>query len=198
MNWRWMVVAGVLAAATLVPAYSGLQGQEEPYPLLGKPAPQVLLDLVDGGKFNLAEHKGKDIVVMDFWATWCPPCRASMPIMIEITDKYKAKGVVFYGVNVGDEVDGVKEFLQKTGLKFNVAMDLKNEAASNYGARLIPMSVIVGKDGTIQAAHLGLAPDFPQRFAKELDSLVEGKNLVSAEKKPEPQKAEEAKPPEKK
>jgi len=199
MNWRWMVVACVLAAAALVPAYSGTYGRdEEPYALLGKPAPQVLLDLADGGKFNLAEHKGKDIVVLDFWATWCPPCRASLPIMVEITDKYKSKGVVFYGINGGDDAETVKAFLAKTGLNFPVAMDLMTDVSYNYGARLIPMSVIIGKDGIIQAAHLGLTPDFPQRIAKELDTLVEGKSLIAPEKKPEPKKAEEAKPPEKK
>jgi thiol-disulfide isomerase/thioredoxin len=195
---RSVLVTGLAVACGLLLAYSIVGAQERSYPLLGKTAPGFSLDLAGGGKMSLADHKGKDIVVLDFWATWCPPCRMLMPIMVEVTDKYKSKGVVFYGVDIRESPEAIKAFQEKTALKFTAALDKDGKVSTDYGVDSIPMSVIIDKEGVIQAVHIGLAQDVRERITKELDTLVAGKSLIAPQKAPEPKKPEEKKPPEKK
>jgi len=169
---------------------------ESDYALLGKPAPTFTLDLVGGGKLDLAAHKGKDIVVLDFWATWCPPCRISLPTMVQVMDEYKAKtaadkkdgaektGVVFYGLNQKESESDVRAFFEKMKIEFPVALDTKADVAKAYGVPGFPTSVIIGRDGTVQAVHIGVAPDLEDKLRIELDTLLAGKTLVA----PKPQK----------
>jgi len=190
---RSVLVTGLAVACGLLLAYSIVGAQEPSYPLLGKAAPGFSLDLAGGGKMNLADHKGKDIVVLDFWATWCPPCRTLMPIMVDVTDKYKSKGVVFYAVDIHESPEAIKAFQEKTALKFTVALDTDGKVSNDYAVDSIPMTVIIDKEGVIKAAHIGLAPDARERVTKELDTLVAGKSLIAPERKPEEKKQPEKK-----
>jgi hypothetical protein len=152
--------------------------EEEPSPLLGTPAPDFTLDLLDGAKLTLADHKGKDIVVLDFWATWCGPCRKGLPIVSKVTSDVKDKGVVFYAVNQREEKDRISAFLQNEGLKINVALDTNGDVGDLYGVSGIPQTVIIGKDGTVQAVHVGLIPGLEQTLRKQLDTLISGGTLA--------------------
>src|SRR5690349_4238380 len=86
---------------------------QEKHPLDGKPAPAFSLDLLKGGKATLADHKNKNVVILDFWATWCGPCVQAMPIVSEVAKSFADKGVVLYAVNEQEEADAVKAFLEK-------------------------------------------------------------------------------------
>jgi thiol-disulfide isomerase/thioredoxin len=186
-----LVIVGCGMAAAVLMMCVGFAQDEPKHALLGKPAPAVTLDLLDGGKFNLAEHKDKDIVVMDFWATWCPPCRMTMPILMKVIEEYKGKGVSFCAVDIKDSPDKIKAFMKDIGLTFMVALDKAGDAAAAYQAEYIPQSVIVGKDGIVQAVHVGLLPDLKERLKKDLDTLLAGKSLVKQEAKgstPKPKK----------
>ena len=183
----------LLAACGLFLLAYAMEGQENAGKLVGKPAPPFSLNLVDGGKMNLADHKGKDIVVLDFWATWCPPCRMVMPKVVELMDKYKSKGVVFYAVDLRESADRVKAFQQAMGLKFTTALDLDGRVGDSYSTENIPMDVIIGKDGVVQAVHVGVSPDLIDNMKKELDTLVAGKSLVAPEKPKQETTAEEKK-----
>ena len=151
---------------------------EENHPSLGKDAPVFKLDLLDGKNFDLASVKGKKIIVLDFWATWCPPCRKALPILAEVTAGYADKDVVFYAVNLQEDKDKINEFLTKEGIKCQVAMDKNSVAAKLYNVEGIPQSVIIGKDGIVQAVHVGLLPDLNDKLKSELDDLIAGKSLV--------------------
>ena len=190
---RSAVFWSFLAACVLFLLAYAMEGQEDAGKLVGKPGPPFSLNLVDGGKMNLADHKGKDIVVLDFWATWCPPCRMVMPKMVELMDKYKSKGVVFYAVDLRESADRVKAFQQAMGLKFTTALDLDGRVGDSYSTENIPMDVIIGKDGVVQAVHVGVSPDLIDNMKKELDTLVAGKSLVAPEKPKQETKAEEKK-----
>jgi thiol-disulfide isomerase/thioredoxin len=156
--------------------------QEEPAPseLLGKPAPALELELLAGGHLNLASLKGEKIVILDFWATWCGPCVRAMPIIEKVVSKYKDKGVELYAVNLQEGSDEIKTFLEDNKLPdVAVALDKDGKAARDYGANAIPQTVIIGKDGTVQVVKVGLLPNLEQALSKDLDALLEGKDLAA-------------------
>lgn len=147
--------------------------------LLGEPAPDLTAKLLDGSTFNLAEQKGKNIVVLDFWATWCGPCRQAMPTFSEVIDAYKGKGVLGYAVNLMQAADLVAEFQKKTPqLTLPILLDTDGRIAKAYRVVPIPMSVIVGKDGVVKAVHMGIPGGkveiLKTQLKAELDALING------------------------
>jgi thiol-disulfide isomerase/thioredoxin len=148
----------------------------------GKPAPDFKLDLLGGGQMTLSQHKGKEIVILDFWASWCPPCRTSMPIIEEIAAAYKDKGVVLYAVNQDEDAATIQKFLAAQKLNVTVALDKGGAVGDQYGAVYIPLTVIVGKDGLVQAVHGGLRAGMKKSLTDELDALVAGKSLTGEKK----------------
>jgi peroxiredoxin len=145
---------------------------------LGKPAPDFKLALLGGGQMTLSQHKGKEIVILDFWASWCGPCRQSMPIIEGVAAAYKEKGVVLYAVNQNEDVATIRQFLTAQKLSVAVALDKGSAVGAQYGASSIPLTVIIGKDGTVQAVHVGLMAGFKKILSDELDALTTGKNLT--------------------
>lgn len=151
----------------------------EPTDLIGKPAENFVLDLLDGGQFELANEKGKSIVILDFFATWCGPCRSVMPSLEELSEEYKDKNVKLVAVNQGESPAQIKSFLSDEGLHPIVVLDKNGMIASKYNVSGIPQTVIVGKDGTVQAVHVGAMPGLKDIMAKELDTLISGKSLAN-------------------
>jgi thiol-disulfide isomerase/thioredoxin len=143
-----------------------------PEKLKGEPAPDFSLDLLAGGKMQLAQHKGKDVVVLDFWATWCGPCVRALPALSEISAAYKDKGVVVYAVNQQEEAPVVTKFLDTKKLALTVAMDAKGDAAKLYQVRGIPQTVIIDKEGKIAAVHVGFSPGLKEMLTKEIEALL--------------------------
>ncbi|HNV00027.1 MAG: redoxin domain-containing protein [Verrucomicrobia bacterium] len=122
---------------------------------LGDPAPALeIAEWVKGGPVDLAAGKGKKVFVVEFWATWCPPCRTSIPHLTELQKKYKADGVVFIGIS--DEKPGVvKPFVEKQGnkMEYVVAIDKERKTSAGYmkafGINGIPHAFVVDKEGRI-------------------------------------------------
>jgi peroxiredoxin len=152
--------------------------EDEPSPLLGEVAPPLELDLLDGGRMNLQDHADKEIVMLDFWATWCGPCVQEMPELAEVAEEYKDRQVVFYAVNQQEESDQISEFLNKKELDITVALDVEGDAALDYGVEGIPMLVLIDKAGVVQAVHIGYDPKIKSVLRQELDDLLAGKNLA--------------------
>jgi thiol-disulfide isomerase/thioredoxin len=155
------------------------QPEPEPHALLGKPAPPVELELLDGGKLDLAGLKGKNVVILDFWATWCGPCVQAMPIIDKVAEKFKDKGVLLYAVNLEEGPDEIKAFLKENMLEVPIALDSDGAVAKAYEAVAIPQTVLVGKDGSVQVVKVGLLPDLEASLTKDLEDLVAGKNLAA-------------------
>jgi thiol-disulfide isomerase/thioredoxin len=165
-----------------VASFSGTAGAEKEGPevLLNKPAPRFELALVSGGSMSLAEHKGKNVVIVDFWATWCGPCVKSLPIISEVAASYKSKGVVFYAVNLRQGPEDINPFLQEKQLPITVAMDSTGSVAQTYKVSGIPTTILIGKDGTVQQVHVGFGDNLKAQLTKELDTLLSGKTLARA------------------
>ncbi|MBN1346336.1 MAG: redoxin domain-containing protein [Phycisphaerae bacterium] len=151
------------------------------HPTVGKPAPDFELNLLDGGKLKLSDQKGKNVVILDFWATWCGPCRKALPVIAGVAEAYKTKGVVFCAVNIQETPEAIKAFMKKQDLACSVGLDTDAAVAKRYGVSGIPHSVIIGKDGNVQAVHIGLAPGLKGQLTKELDTLLAGKDLSGGE-----------------
>jgi len=142
-------------------------------PLKGKPAPPITLSLLGEGTLDLTAHVGKNVVILDFWASWCGPCRQGLPIASSVAKEFEDKGVVFYAVNIGENAEVAKAFLAQTGLDFPVALDLNREAQQKYQANSIPKTVIIGKDGVVHTVHLGVSPTFRMDLTATLQELTQ-------------------------
>ena len=149
-----------------------------PDSLVGKAAPNFELELLDGSLFELAAQKGKNIVILDFWATWCGPCRAAFPGLIEVSNEFQGKGVILRAVDLRERPETVRTFLKNANLTFTAVMDQDGSAAELFRVGGIPHTVIVGKDGTIQAVHVGYDPGNKDRLRQELNDLLAGKTLA--------------------
>jgi thiol-disulfide isomerase/thioredoxin len=144
-------------------------------PLVGKKAPDFTLDgLKEGTSFRLADYKGK-VVMLDFWASWCAPCRYEMPVLQEVYDRYKEKGVVLIAVNAREGRDIAERFVAGGGYTFPVALDLDGSVESVYARRGLPTLVIIDRQGIIRKVHVGFAQGLKKRLEEELDVLLAGK-----------------------
>lgn len=139
---------------------------------MGKQAPTFKVDLLAGGQFDLAEHQGKHVVLLDFWATWCGPCRMAMPALVDVAKEYKDQNVLYFAVNLKEDADTVRQFLKKEKLEIQVPLDKEGDVAAKYGVRGIPTMVIVDKAGLIQKVHVGYSPTLKAELKKSLDKLV--------------------------
>ena len=153
------------------------QPRRAPHPLVGLAAPSLRLAATDGSRFDLAGQRGQ-VVVLDFWATWCGPCRTALPVIAQVCRDYADKGVVFRAVNIKEDGTTIRTFLDAEGLDVDVVMDDTGAVAAAYRAEVIPQTVIVGEDGKIQAVNVGAEEGLETRLRKQLDALLEGKSLV--------------------
>ncbi len=101
-----------------------------------------------------------------------------MPILEEIAEEYKNKSVVLYAVNLMERNDEVRSYLESQGLNISVVMDRDGKVGNDYFAYAIPMTVVVGKDGTVQVVHVGVSPSLKENMTKELNALLAGKTLA--------------------
>ncbi|PCJ56430.1 MAG: hypothetical protein COA73_12085 [Candidatus Hydrogenedentota bacterium] len=152
--------------------------EPEAHSLLGKIAPAFTLDLLGGGTLDIASKIGKEIVILDFWATWCGPCRVAMPILSKVSNEFSDEGVRLYAVNLEEEGAEINKFLNKMNLEVTVAMDTDSSIASLYKVSGIPQTVIIGIDGTVQVVHVGVGPNLEKELRSELSALAKGETLA--------------------
>jgi peroxiredoxin len=110
-----------------------------------------------GGSVKLADLRGK-VVILNFWATWCPPCRAEMPALEKLWKANKDKAFTILGVSVGEKAQTVKDFIAQEGYSYPIFVDSNNALGSRFGARSIPTTYILDKNGKAIAGKVGGAP----------------------------------------
>ena len=141
--------------------------------LIGKPAPAFSVQSANGkGKVNLASLKGK-VVVVDFWATWCGPCKESFPKLQELYTKYQGSGVEMVGVSEDDENQGIAEFGKAHGsVTFPIGWDDGKSIAGQYHPPTMPTTFVIDKNGIVRFAHVGYHDSDQGELDKELKGLM--------------------------
>jgi peroxiredoxin len=112
----------------------------------GKTAQDFEIELIDGRVVNLSNYRGK-VVVLNFWGTWCPPCRAEMPALQRIWEEYKEKEVIFLGIAIYDESEEVKEFSETYGITYPLGVDLLGQLTVAYRVTNFPTTFLIDRDG---------------------------------------------------
>jgi peroxiredoxin len=123
-------------------------------PARPKLADDFTLATPEGGSFRLAEQRGK-VVLVNFWATWCPPCLEEMPAMERLWRRHKDAGFVLLAVSVDSDPKKVPPFVSAHTFTFPVAVDPKMTVAERYGVRALPSSFVIDRDGTVMGVALG-------------------------------------------
>jgi peroxiredoxin len=148
----------LLAALALVVfgAVRFSQARDDTQSLVGQKAQDFSVTTVDGKAAALADQKGK-VVVLDFWATWCGPCRASLPHTQEMSAKkeWTDKGLVVWAVNDQENADTIKKFLTDNHYTFSVPMDSDGAVGKGYQVTGIPTVVVIGRDQVIKDVFVG-------------------------------------------
>ncbi len=140
---------------------------------VGAAAPDFTLRDLHGGNVSLSSYRGH-VVLLDFWATWCPPCVASVPELIALEKKYKDRGLVVLAVSLdegGDAPAKLSAFSRDHSINYTVL--LTNEDVENmYNVGSIPTMYVIGRDGTIRSTHMGYMENLQDIVSKEIDKLI--------------------------
>lgn len=135
---------------------------------VGQPAPDFTLNDLSNQPVSLSSLRGKKVVLLDFWATWCGPCRMAMPGLQELQDKFKSKGFEVLSVDQAEGSDVVRPFIERKKYSFHVVLDADGQVGSQYGVRGIPTLVLVDKKGGVQFIRVGYSPN-----EEDLNAMVE-------------------------
>jgi len=118
------------------------------------PAPDFNLPLIDGGQLRLSSYRGK-IVLLDFWATWCVPCREETPHFVDLQQKYGGEGLQIIGVSMDDSTDPVRTFYQQFHINYPVVMGTADVGGAYGGVLGLPIAFLIDREGRIYAKHIG-------------------------------------------
>ncbi|MCK5861574.1 MAG: redoxin domain-containing protein [Candidatus Hydrogenedentes bacterium] len=152
--------------------------------LVGEHSPPFVLELLDGTVTSLADHLGKRAIVLEFWATWCRPCKSALLSMAKKAKCFSKDDVVFYAVNLMEPREKVAPFAKKMKLDLPVALDTTGKLADQLRLEAVPSAVFIGKDGSIQAIHVGYSRGLTKKIEGDLRDLAKGKNLAQKVKQP--------------
>ncbi|ESQ81883.1 TlpA disulfide reductase family protein [Asticcacaulis benevestitus] len=125
-------------------------------------------------KLDLAAYKGK-VVYLDFWASWCGPCKASFPYMERLKATYGRDGLVIIAVNVDHAQAKAENFLKAQQSDLAVVYDPKGEIATAYNVKDMPTSVLIGRDGKVRYVHKGFFPDQTEAYGRQVEALLHEK-----------------------
>ena len=151
----WILAAGLAITAALVAVLNsgfGKNPKAVPFALDGKAAPTIMLQDLDERPFDLAEHRGKPVVI-NFWSTWCQPCKIEHPLLLRAPDMYP--DVTFLGVIYSDDASKAKQYLKRAGSAYRHLDDPEGRAAIDYGVAGVPETFFIDTRGTLVHKHTG-------------------------------------------
>ena len=137
----------------------------------GEPAPVFALKDLDGNEINLADQRGK-VVLVNFWATWCPPCLKELPHIQRFHEQYRDKGLVVLAISTDRAKEKVRPFVEKHAYTFPVLF-ADEKVASAYKVRGIPVVYLIDREGAVQVHQVGYSPGGEKRIEQQVKKLLE-------------------------
>ena len=137
----------------------------------GALAPDFTLRTLGGPNLRLQEQRGR-VVLVNFWATWCAPCRQEMPHLSKLYDKYGSSGFVLLGVNVDDDTKNAVELATKLGLKFPVSLDSDKKVSRLYDLSAMPSTVLIDREGKVRFVHRGYKEGYENTSDQQIRGLL--------------------------
>lgn len=134
-------------------------------------APDFTLKSGTGKNIKLSELRGR-VVLVNFWATWCAPCKEELPLFNRLYDKFRLAGLEILGVNIDKSSSAAMDFSRRLGLSFPILFDPSGDLAEKYRITSMPSTAVVAKDGTIRYVHRGFIPGDSSRYESEIRSLL--------------------------
>jgi peroxiredoxin len=135
------------------------------------PAPDFTLKSNEGRNLRLSEQRGQ-VVLVNFWASWCGPCRQEMPHLNKLYDKYKSAGFILLGVNIDDSLDTAAATAQKWGVRFPVLFDADKAVSKRWDLGSMPATVLVDRDGKVRYLHRGYREGVEDTYEQQIRALV--------------------------
>ena len=140
-------------------------------PLEGKTAPDFALAGMDGQNHRLSEMRGQ-VVMVNFWATWCGPCREEMPPMNELYQRYKSLGFTILGVNIDDKREAGEKMARNLGISYPVLFDAGKSVSKQYKVEAMPTTILVDRNGKVRHVHFGYKSGYIDEYQKEVRALL--------------------------
>jgi peroxiredoxin len=174
---KWHIVGGIVVLALLLGAAWAMwiapQSQASEgtamRPSVGQPAPDFRLTLLDGSTLSLADLRGQ-VVVLNIWASWCPPCTEELPALQSVWTSYQDADVVLVGAAYQENEKDVRAAVESYGLTYPIGLDTNDRIASTYGITGVPETFIIDAEGRIAYVHIG--PITVDQLTQEMESLV--------------------------
>ena len=166
-------IAGLIGSIVTAAGLLALPGLVSPSRAsdVATPAPAFALERRGGGKVALADLKGQ-VVLINFWATWCGPCRKEMPLLDQLQKKYAPLGFTLLGVNVEEDGRLFDAFLKDVPVSFPILLDPANGVSKLYNVEAMPSTVIVDRKGNVRYVHQGYQPGDEQKYQDMIRALV--------------------------
>lgn len=154
----------ILAAGMLFSASVQAEG-------VSGPAPDFTLKSRNGENVKLSELRG-DVVMINFWASWCAPCRQEMPLLEDMHKKYNDLGFVLLGVNVEEDSSSAEDLLREVPVSFPILYDPTNKVTKLYNVVAMPSTIMVDRDGNMRYLHRGYLPGYEVEYIKQIKELI--------------------------
>ncbi len=139
--------------------------------LVGEAAPDFALRSLKDANMRLSEHLGQ-VVLINFWATWCGPCRQQMPQLDALYAKYQRAGLVMMGVNIDEDHTAAAEMSQTLGVSYPILFDARKEVARAYQLDVMPLTVLIDRGGIVRYVSEGYKPGYEKRYTEKLRELL--------------------------
>ena len=134
-------------------------------------APDLSLKMLDNSSIKLSDYKG-EVVYVDFWATWCPPCRKSFPWMEEVQQRYKDLGFKVLAISLDNKREVIDQFLETMKVSFDIAHDPSGDSANAFKVKGMPSSYLIDRKGNIHMTHMGFNSNDKSKLESEIKNLL--------------------------
>jgi peroxiredoxin len=155
----------------LVALLAGTTAGYAAMPVPGTVAPNFTLKSSADKNVKLSELRGQ-VVMINFWATWCAPCRQEMPLLNRIYEQYRKSGFVLLGVNIDDKPETAKALAQQLGISFPVLFDTDKQVSQRYDVDAMPSTVLIDRSGKVRYIHRGYRSGYEERYTSQVRELL--------------------------